>query len=734
MFRPENPHDRSDGARRRFDRPPLDSAPMLFPCRNAARGGRFFLRVAPPVLCAALGCRAAPPATEPRDPAPTGAPIPRNDTLNEPGPGPLETPQELDRTQRVIAFVEAGELRAARALLDELLIEEDLAVARELVDTAPEDALTAIDEALEISPRHPDAAYLKGRASLALAEKAIAAGGAGGPGLIEGALQDALEYFRRAGGPPEAAFGAARAATLLGDWTAALEEARRGRELLAAGEVDEDAVRPPPLRTLAEAFFGSYVEARSTGTSAEDARALFLESETALENLLGRTPEDPWVWGRLSDLHEWAGDFAAAEKRVEEGLARAPEDGALLERLARVARGAGGAEHSAAVLEAHVAAAPRNGLAAWLLARERFDQVVEGFVAGSAGAADFERAEVGFVRASDLDPARKAEADPYVVICRAGRGWSAFRADELEEAERAFLSMNEVFPEGVKWSLPGRIDTGIQGLAAIADRHYQLEELEKAGAVFEQVHRLEPESPLWANNAGFILRDAATALDDEARQLCALARGAIFAPEAASELRAAAGLPGATGATGATEASPDAAGERSALLRAANERIERAIPLMERSYVAYRDAAALAPSDVRIVNDTALILVYYLHRELDHAEQLLRSCVEMGKTQVDELQAKLAAEDLDAAQRDALDQSLYELENAWGDVFQNLGILELVHRGNPAGARAFFERSLEIGPGPRPDITSFIYPVLEGTQDMSTSDFFSFVSFGRACE
>ncbi len=700
---------------------------MLLSCRTALAGGRSVLPTAviASSLALAAACRSEPPAAErtEREPSPARAHV---SDAPEPQPAPAAPvePAAQDRAELAIEHLRNARLREARSLLDVLLIEEDLACARRLVDQSPEDALLAIDELLEIAPRHPEGSFLKGRASLALAEKTIAAGGAGGASLIEGALQDALDYFGRSQARPESAFGAARAATLLGDWSTALEWARRGRELLEHAATD-DRTSPAPHRTLAEAFFGAYVDARRAGASAQDVRALYLECEDALEGLLGRTPEDPWVWGRLGDLYEWEGDYEAAEKRIEEGLVRAPEDSGLLERLARVARSAGGPERSVAALEAHVARHPRDGLGAWLLARERFDRAVERFLAGDRRATDFAQAEESFARACEIDPARGAEAEPFAVICRAGRGWCAFYADDLESAERAFLSMNEVFPEGVKWSLPGRIDTGIQGLAAVADQLYQLKHLERAGAVFEKIHALDPEVSTWANNAGLILQDAAVALDDEARRLCALARGETFVPEITAELRAQAGLASAPAGT---------EDDRQVLVRAANERIERASGLMERSYAAYRDAAALAPTDVRVVNDTALVLIYYLHRDLEHAEELLLLCLEMGRTQIEAFQGELAAGDLPAERRAEVETALYELENAWGDAHQNLGILKLVFADDRAKAREYFERSVEIGPAPRPDVTNSLLPLIQENRELASSEFLSFRDFGRPCE
>jgi hypothetical protein len=51
----------------------------------------------------------------------------------------------------------------------------------------------------------------------------------------------------------------------------------------------------------------------------------------------------------------------------------------------------------------------------------------------------------------------------------------------------------------------------------------------------------------------------------------------------------------------------------------------------ERSYTSYERCLALEPDNARYVNDTALILLYHLNRDLPHAEELFRRSIELGK-------------------------------------------------------------------------------------------------------
>lgn len=83
----------------------------------------------------------------------------------------------------------------------------------------------------------------------------------------------------------------------------------------------------------------------------------------------------------------------------------------------------------------------------------------------------------------------------------------------------------------------------------------------------------------------------------------------------------------------------------------------------EESFTAYRTLVDLAPDDVRALNDTALILLYHLHRDYDEAERLLQKAFALG------------AEQYPATKDDAEAEAF--LRSAWGDAMLNLGLLYL---------------------------------------------------------
>ena len=233
---------------------------------------------------------------------------------------------------------------------------------------------------------------------------------------------------------------------------------------------------------------------------------------------------------------------------------------------------------------------------------------------------------------------------------------------------------------------------------------------QSAAGIFERLRAYEPENSDWANNAGFFSRDASVELEFEGSLLCRAARGELQDQATLAELRQLAGVAPELRGTPA---------EKPLFAAAADERIRRARELMERSYAAYLDAARLVPEDVRVVNDTALVLVYYLHTDLDRAEELLMRCVRMGEEQ-------LADASLGEDQR-------WELENAWGDAFQNLGVMHLVLKNDPATARRYFERSVEIGPEPRPVVREIWIPKCNG-ESVDHPESLAILGWAQPCE
>jgi tetratricopeptide (TPR) repeat protein len=114
---------------------------------------------------------------------------------------------------------------------------------------------------------------------------------------------------------------------------------------------------------------------------------------------------------------------------------------------------------------------------------------------------------------------------------------------------------------------------------------------------------------------------------------------------------------------------------------------EEARGFFEASYAAYQRAVRLAPDDPRVLNDCALILVYYLDRDLDEAEAMLRRAIVAGTTQMEEAPPEG-------------EEARNLLEEAIGDAHQNLGklYLEKESKRDPAKARMHLEKSFEYYP------------------------------------
>jgi len=628
---------------------------------------------------------------------------------------------DSDLRARARASLEEGEVARARALLDELLLKTHLDRARgALAAGAPEEALDAIDQALGLAPQDLEVRLLKADASLALAQARLRAGG-GSAGLIEGALTDALDSYRKVPDSAHALLGASRAARLLGRGDEALDLARRAQDLPVADASVLEALGLVPERLYAEEAWAAYAAARAA--DAEGAGALAAECEGALGELLGRTGSDAWTWRRLVELKEWESRPGEALDTARRGLKRLPGDAGLLDGLARLTRALEGSAAAVSALETYVDRHPEVPDARWQLAVARYYAALEGTKAEPPvrDLAAFERAEGDFRGLRSEAPEFAERALGYEVVCRLARGWCAFHAGDLERAEREFLSMNALFERGIEWSLRGELESGIEGLFQVADALASGDRRERAGEVFETLHELQPESADFANNAGFLLRESAVALEVEGKRLSRAAAGRLANADALTELRARAGI------QGLVAGSPE---ESAAFARAADERFSHARALMERSWSSYRAAVELAPEDVRIGNDAALVLVYYLHHDLAWAEETLLHCVEIGGPQVESKKAALAA--AAPEQRGPLESELALLTEAWGDAHQSLGVLEWIHRRDAAAASRWLEKAIAIGPA-RPAVKNSLLPQVRGELEPEEDDFWDLLNWARPC-
>jgi len=324
------------------------------------------------------------------------------------------------------------------------------------------------------------------------------------------------------------------------------------------------------------------------------------------------------------------------------------------------------------------------------------DTPAEALALARTAAGELGEAEEALLAAGDEELA--GEVLGWRVIARTTQGWCAYWSADLARAEGLFTSVENLLQGGAEWRIEGEVRSAVDGLFFIGDQHRQAGAWEDAARVFGTLEELQPADVNWANNAGFFARDAAVEFEAEGRDMCALAGGELADDRRAEEVRALAGI----------EAGTTADAERELLLYAANQRFARARALGEASYASYVHAAALAPEDVRIVNDTALIQVYYLHADLEAAEVYLERAIELGAAQLAE-----AAE----GNLELNDDELFALTEAYGDAHQNMGVLRLMHEGDLEGALPHLEASRDIGPIPRPLITGALIPYATGELD-----------------
>lgn len=640
-----------------------------------------------------LGPNAAAPRLDIGDPA-AAARDPNQSSAPSSSPIPEDLP-ELEA--RAVAAIRAHDYEGARKLLGDLLFADYLARARQLIGAhVPEDGLPWVEKLLAIDARHPEGLLLLAEGHLELAEHL--ANGAGASFAGE-AFADALRAFDHAPDSARRELGRARALWWLGRPLEALEHARAGIDLLAGGP--EPDLSPLPERTLAAAALSAVTAAQAEGRSSQEVELLAREAESALEKLLGRLPSDAWVWSRLAGILAFQQRWPEAQAVAERGLERAPLDRELWSRAREAAYAVGGAAHARAAADGWAGAHPDLALAALEQARAHFEEALSAGQ-GQGPPESFAEVERILERAAELDPTLAEELLGWRVVARAAAGWSQLQRGLLEAAETSFRSMEHLRPRGLEWQIEGRLQSGVLGMHAVGAAHLDAQRLEQAAETYAWLHAYQPDVADWANNTGFLFRDAAVERENAAKLLCRAAREpAALDTAALASARAIAGL-------GESTAVSDA--ERPMLAAAASEFARQARVLMQKSWEAYSASAELAPDDVRAVNDAALVLVYYLHADLERAELLLRRAAENGAAQIED---------------PALDErGRYELANAWGDACQNLGALYLFHRRDPATAKSFLQRSVEIGPDPRPLLSEVWLPLCEGRGDAAEIDAF----------
>jgi tetratricopeptide (TPR) repeat protein len=586
-----------------------------------------------------------------------------------------------------IEAISKGEFDRARDLLGELLAGAEIERARALLAAGDaRGALASLDRALEMAPRSASVQCLRGEAALAVYDRDRQ------PGLCESAL--ANFSAAAASAPPNtgdrarmiarAWLGASRAALRLGRPAEAREFARLGLAALPGSSVGAD----PELRTragalhrsLAQASFDEYLGARSAGAPAQSIASHARASRDALEELLGRTPEDPWTWDRLAELAQTQGSPADARDLALGGLAILPDDPALLGRLSSAARAIGGPALAVRILEPFCARHPDLAAAAWQLGLASYDAGLAELDAGRDPGPELSAAEAAFARCRSLDPAEEADCRALEAQARGARGlWHLARAD-LAGAQTAFLSMEDAVKGGLSLPIRGSADRGIDGLYRVAEGFGQrgdpgnpgsIESLEQAARICDLLHQVSPKDARFAAASGRFHRDTAVAL----------------------ELRASALSDGGRDAAKTAEA---------------DRLLDRARELMEKAFAASRDAADLSPDDERSAAQAGAILARYLQRDAGSAETLLERAVAIGERKVAALLTAADEKGLPEAERQERRKRLEDEATLVADACKDLGVVHLDLLGDAAKASEWLQRARKADPDPRPEIDGLL--------------------------
>ena len=331
----------------------------------------------------------------------------------------------------------------------------------------------------------------------------------------------------------------------------------------------------------------------------------------------------------LSDLAAWQGLTTQAMAALEAGLLLAPENVELYGRLRPL--GEQSRQEGIRVLETVQAAHPSNATVLWYLGEALYLQGREARSVGDTLLASscWDRAEDRFHQAMALREDYQSSCEDWLFLVRTQRGWTLRDEGRIDDAASSLLNTLQQNPQRLEpTSAPESLHLAID--AIVAD-YFRANDLKNARSFLRQVCAVRNDEGNWCNNLGFFCRDLG-----------------VMAMEAGD--------------------------------------VEQAAELFEESWEAYSRAVELLPEDARVVNDRALIAVYYRDEDHDLAEQELHRAIDLGTVALAEMDENVP-------------QSEHEyVDMAVGDAWENLAYLYLVRRGEIGESEHFLRQSVQHFP------------------------------------
>ena len=520
--------------------------------------------------------------------APRTTPLDERDAS---GVSPAPAPEDA-RDDAVDALLESGRAHLDAGRLEQAQADFDLAAAMDgdslrtrtwvlrgwIGAGRPNDALDATDALSRIHPGAPELDYLYGMAFAFKAQTAMAAGVT--DHTVGMQFQDAVQYLERATTADPLLYRDAFLALSLAAWYA------QPPELDVARRAGEEAVRLLPDRTtawfqLGRVAFSQYVSLRGDPDRADEARAAWERTLSAFDEALTRVgiPSDPAGVQLVGDARVQRGNAFLWEERIEEaavefGEAMGWNPAAVdLRRVSgQLGDSFGGALQRALAIRAEHKPkdSPNSATLYWWLGYTRLEagrQALEASRSGAASDRATGESAPELLAASEAAFEHCLELRPDFANSWYFLGHGRYAAGDYPGAVAAFSTYWENDPAGFVAYVSGEPDYNVPRLEYLTGIAFRDGNLESAAALAAAcANGVQDDSTHW-NNLGLFLRDRADLLQEGAE---------LPDPKLIADLH-------------------------------------------ERAYEAYARALALEPENPALLNDTAVMLDYYLDRDLSRA-------------------------------------------------------------------------------------------------------------------
>ncbi|MCC6784746.1 MAG: hypothetical protein IT457_18005 [Planctomycetes bacterium] len=538
-------------------------------------------------------------------------------------------PYQRREAARILAQLERGEPLAdqdkpdpRQAKFDALLVKAEEAAGREDWDGA----LTVLDGAKKeldgFAPYH----HRRGVYSLRMAQQSARDGG--NAGLIDGLFQDAVRQLEKSvaldGKPLAPRQALAETQLVRGEYAAAFKtiESLLSHARSIGGAKDSELLAAHTVR--AEAAARAYVATQSAEDPAvkQGGAELLTATRSSMQELEKAGKLDAPLRGIWINAERWAkADAQALAIAVRQYQRDANSVGELVALGAELG-------DSRPVLEALSKA--EDATALWWRGRTSFDLAVQEWSGGEGekGLVTLDAAIALFEKSKRANPEFSDSCEQWATLCLGQKGTIQTSRDDLDGAAKSLLAAIARRPD----LFPDRADQPSEirrATLVLADRFFRKGDLARVVELYRAAGAAAPDDVDVANNEGLFCRDHG----DQVRRTDAKAAAELY----------------------------------------------------EAALAAYTRATKLDPSNPRLLNDCAVILIYGLEREPERARELCEKSIAIGE--------KRLAEDPPAEADD-----LRNLQEAVGDAYGNLGVLYSDTLKDIEKAKTNLKKSLEFYP------------------------------------